>query len=192
MSKYNSKDQISWKRGQVTHTKLWTTSFNKISGNKSRICFGYLLLMTYICYRKINTHIKHKLFTLQFFVESRRFVLSNWGSEAKRRPVSPLKARLWDILTDFSDWNWKVVWEESSLLGSLLSSQRLLSRTCLFFSNGRSTFTSNLYATKGRESEIVFLVILKNRLCSYTTCYQSNIRRQSKGIINYCRFLKGS
>ena len=80
----------------------------------------------------------------------------------------------------------------SSLLGSLLSSQRLLSRTCLFFSNGRSTFTSNLYATKGRESEIVFLVILKNHLCSYTTCYQSNIRKQSKGIINYSRFLKGS
>ena len=78
------------------------------------------------------------------------------------------------------------------ILGSLLSSQRLLSRTCLFFSNGRSTFTSNLYATKGRESEIVFLVILKNSLCSYRTCYQSNIRRQSKGIINYCRFLKGS
>ena len=63
-----------------------------------------------ICYRKIITHIKHQLFTLQFFVESRRFVLSNWGSEAKKRPVSPLKARLWDILTDFSDWNWKVVW----------------------------------------------------------------------------------
>ena len=76
---------------------------------------------------------------------------------------------------------------QKDLLGSLLSSQRLLSRTCLFFSNGRSTFTSNLYATKGRESEIVFLVILKNSLCSYRTCYQSNIRRQSKGIINESR-----
>ena len=146
--------------------------------------------MTYGCYREINTHGKPWLFTLQFFVESRRFVSSNWGSEADKRPVSPLKARLWDILTDFSDWNWKVVWK--GILGSLLSSQRLLSRTCLFFSNGRSTFTSNLYATKGSESEIVFLVILKNRLCSYRTCYQSNIRRQSKGIINYHRFLKGS
>ena len=69
--------------------------------------------MTYAMYRKIITHVMHQIFTLQFFVESRRFVLSNWGSEAKRRPVSPLKARLWDILTDFSDWNWKVVWEGS-------------------------------------------------------------------------------
>ena len=108
---YNSKDQTRWKRGEITHTKLPEyESFNKICIRKQIVNLFGVLTSYDICYRKINTNIKHQLFTLQFFVESRRLVLSNWGSEAKRRPVSPLKARLWDILTDFSVWNWKVVW----------------------------------------------------------------------------------
>ena len=39
------------------------------------------------------------IFTLQFLVESINFVSLYWGSEAENRPVSPLKAKLWGILT---------------------------------------------------------------------------------------------
>ena len=39
------------------------------------------------------------IFTLQFLVESISFVSLYWGSEAENRPVSPLKAKLWGILT---------------------------------------------------------------------------------------------
>ena len=109
--------------GEIIHTKVWVISpITKLpeheqvltknqETNREFVLGTYLLLMTYSTGKLIHIIIKHQLFTLQFFVESRRFVLSNWGSEAKKRPVSPLKARLWDILTDFSDWNWKVVWE---------------------------------------------------------------------------------